>query len=84
MEFKMETIECREEDEPDPKSKRALEREVKRFREDVIMISQVKRLLLRRKLKKEKVRLLYELMEVKRKLKILDELDEKEKKEKEE
>jgi len=40
------------------------------------MINYIKRALLRRQLKKEKVQLLYELIEVKRKIKILDRLDE--------
>ena len=43
------------------------------------MVSKLKRILLRKKLKKEKVRLLCDLMEVKRKLKILDELDKEDK-----
>jgi len=47
------------------------------------MISKVKRLFLRSKLKREKVKLLCELREVKRKLKILDDLDKEDKKDKE-
>ena len=43
------------------------------------MLAKWKRNLLRRELKKENRRLLMELMEVKRKLKILDEIDKKEK-----
>jgi len=46
---------------------------------EIVMVSKLKRILLRKKLKKEKVRLLCDLMEVKRKLKILDELDKEDK-----
>ena len=46
------------------------------------MLGKFKRELLRRKLKKDQRNILLELMEVKRKLKILDELDEKNKKDK--
>ena len=45
-------------------------------------LSKFKRTLLRKKLKKEEFKLLADIMEIKRKLKILDKLDEKEKREK--
>ena len=43
------------------------------------MFDKFKRDLMRAKLKKEKFRILTELMEIKRKLKVLDDLDKKEK-----
>ena len=46
------------------------------------MINKIKRALLRKKLRKEQLHLLTELVEIKRKLKTLDELDEIKKKEK--
>ena len=44
------------------------------------MLNSVKRYILRKKLKKEKIKILLELAEVKKKLKMLDKLDEAEKK----
>ena len=49
---------------------------------EVDMINRIKRTLLRKRLKKDKLNILADLIEVNRKLKILDELDEKEKREK--
>ena len=52
------------------------------FVKEVAMFSALKRRILREKLKKEKFRILAELVSVNKKLKILEEMEEKEKKEK--
>ena len=75
----MDKIESMEDDDPDPSKRVRLswsqERELEIFEEEMLMISQLKRMLARRKLNKEKRELLFQLMEIKRKLKILDKLD---------
>ena len=81
---KMNTIELLEDDEPDPSKLGSLARKrLHDFKEGAIMLSALKRMVLRKKLKKEKRDILLSLMEVNRKLKILDGIDAKEKKEKE-
>jgi len=78
-------VEGLDEDEPDPSKcviTKTLSKKLDTFKQEATMISKIKRALLRKKLKKEKVALLKELIEVKRKLKILDELDRKKEKEK--
>ena len=83
---KMKTMLAEDDDDAPPKLRAKIDKEIQReleiFGEEVIMFSRLKRTILRKKLKKEKVRILCELIEVKRKLKILDELDEKDKLEK--
>jgi hypothetical protein len=78
-----------EEEDPDP-CKRDLskvrlsgedERYLRIFRETVEMFDGFKRVLLRKKLKKEKLRILTEYLRVCKQLKILDELDRKAKEE---
>ena len=74
-----------EDDDVPSKLRAKIEKDIKReleiFEEEATMLDNLKRILLRKKLKKEKIRILYELMEIKRKIKILDELDEKDKSE---
>jgi len=82
----MKTVSMENEDDDVPSKLRAkIEKDIKReleiFEEEATMLDNLKRILLRKKLKKEKIRILYELMEIKRKIKILDELDEKDKSE---
>ena len=84
----MDKTEIKEEDDPDPSKRvrlsRSRERELEIFEEEMSMMNQLKRILARKKLKKEKRELLFQLMEIKRKMKILDKLDEAEKVKKEE
>ena len=74
-----------EDDDVPSKLRAKIEKDIKQeleiFEEEATMLDNLKRILLRKKLKKEKIRILYELMEIKRKIKILDELDEKDKSE---
>ena len=82
----MKTVLMKNEDDDVPSKLRAkIEKDIKQeleiFEEEATMLDNLKRILLRKKLKKEKIRILYELMEIKRKIKILDELDEKDKSE---
>jgi len=73
-------------DEPDPDSSVEMEAEevdlgsdekaeLKVFSEDVKMIGKFKRMMLRRKLKNEKIRLLIELKRINKRLEILDSMD---------
>ena len=71
-------------DDPDPdkcfmRLSKGIESEIKIFKEEIVMISRLKRVFLRRKLKKEKLNLLSQVAAINKKLKILDEIDEKEK-----
>ena len=76
----MKKIESPEDDDPDPSKcgllSRSQERDLGIFEKEAKMLNQLKRIVVRRKLKKEKKELLYQLMDIKRKLKILDKLDE--------
>jgi len=75
-----EIVEGSDEDEPDPSKSvitKKLSKKLDSFAKEAAMINKIKRALLKKKLKKEEVQLLRELVEVKRKLKILDELDSK-------
>lgn len=61
-------------------SKKAGEK-IEIFTQEVAMISRLKRMILRKNLKKEKIALLAQVMEINKKLKILNEIDDKAKKE---
>ena len=70
-------------DDPDPNKcfmrlSKGIESEIKIFKEEIVMISRLKRVFLRRKLKREKLTLLSQVLEINKKLKILDEMDKKE------
>jgi len=68
-------------DDPDPDkgsirvSKKA-GKKLEIFTQEVAMISKFKRIILRKKLKKEKLTLLAQIVEINKKLKILNEIDE--------
>jgi len=68
-------------DEPDPGKRIGLTKwQEAKFRREIAMFDRLKRKILRRRLEKEKARLLVEYVAVKKKIKILDELDKKDKK----
>lgn len=68
------------EDDDGPSKPSINEKEIIRFKGEAAMIGKLKRRLLRKKLKREKLRILSELLAVNKKLKILDEMEEEDKK----